>query len=97
MVDVQKSSSDFGSWVMRDVMRGWKVNGFERLFAESDQMEDPSWSDSNYFPINSTGFGSSTDWFGSNTECICMAIRRPQTRRLMRQMCLLLTTIKQAT
>ena len=74
---VKRTSSAGGSWVMRDVMRGWRINGFERLFAESDQAEDGSWTNSTYFPINSTGFSTTTDWVGSNATSIYIAIRRP--------------------
>tara|TARA_Y100000361_G_scaffold47222_1_gene40899 strand:+ start:342 stop:2249 length:1908 start_codon:yes stop_codon:yes gene_type:complete len=74
---VKRTSSAGGSWVMRDVMRGWKVNGFERLFAESSQAEDSSWINSTYFPITSTGFSTTTDWVGSNATSIYIAIRRP--------------------
>ena len=73
----KKSSSAGGSWVMRDVMRGWSTNGFYRLFAESSQAEDPSWANSTYFPIENNGFSSSTDWLSANSEYIYMAIRRP--------------------
>ena len=49
-----------GSWVIRDIMRGWSKTGFERLFAESSSAEQET-SSSDYFPINNNGFGSNTE------------------------------------
>ena len=73
---IKRSSAAGGSWGIRDVMRGWDTTGFKRLFAEAGSTEQ-STSSSTYFPINSTGFGSNTDWLGANTTYIYMAIRRP--------------------
>ena len=72
---IKRTSSSGGSWAMRDVMRGWNLTGFERLFAESTSGQQNT-SSSDYFPINSTGFGSQTDWLGANATYIYVAIRR---------------------
>ena len=77
-VMIKRTSGATGSWVIRDVMRGWNKEGFNRLFADSDQTEN-SVNDSSdtYFPIYNTGFGSTSDWLSGNSDYIYVAIRRP--------------------
>ena len=77
-VMIKRTSGATGSWVIRDVMRGWHKTGFNRLFADSDQTENiVNDSSDTYFPIYNTGFGSTSDWLSGNSDYIYVAIRRP--------------------
>ena len=70
-----KATNQTYSWEIYDVMRGLTVNGHKILTAQTSNAEGSDTTAGHTQPT-STGFSTTTDYWGSNVDFIYMAIRR---------------------
>lgn len=72
-----KKTNGAQGWLMHDTMRGWDTSGVvNNIYANSSNAESNIANSSVKLSPTATGFSSTGNWFGANSEYIYMAIRR---------------------
>ena len=72
-----KKTNGAQGWLMHDTMRGWGTSGLvNNVYANFSVAESNIANSSVMLSPTATGFSSTGNWFGANSEYIYMAIRR---------------------